>query len=720
MNFFTRKILPLLCGVSLILTMIPQQLSAETPAPLITRIFGATLYDTAIEISQAGWSQSTPTVVLATGQNFPDALAGTVLAGKLNSPLLLTESTQLPLQVLDELVRLQAQKIYLLGGTSAISDGIETTLRNKGYEVSRLWGIDQYGTAARIASELVQLKLNIETSVGESTPTEAEYGVPLPLVEVGVSRLDEVTPSSTQAFLVTGERFADALSISSYAAAHGIPLLMTKPDKIPTETLKALTQLGVRQVTLIGGTGIIMKSVEDQLVSLPNPIQVTDRLAGYDQYETNTLILEHLSYDSSNIYVATGKNFPDALAGAALAAKNNQPVLLIPPTAWIPSTTNYVNDQRSAGAGFTILGGLGAISYGGETMIRTGSVHPRISLQYIQGSSFSGQLDQLSVIPSPNTDYVDIISPSWYTLNDAPTGQTSADGSLSGIWDSSTSNYNSFAAKVHSINLKILPKISASWDSTKPLALDSVLPSPSARANLENQLVQRINSTGVDGIVIDFELMDNAAGPGLTLFMQELAAKLHPLNKLVVMAVMSKTGTESWLGELNYHDLAMSVDYLHLMTYDYRTSVPGPNAPLDWINKVLKYTSAQGVDMQKILLGIPYYGSDWTTTTTSGKPPSYTVKHLGLGTIPGFPGATETLSTFNAALKRDASQIPNFTYKDASGKDHTVYYDDPLSWNAKLTLLDQYNLGGIGAWSLFWFNSDTANQFFPLLKLHIR
>ena len=43
----------------------------------------------------------------------------------------------------------------------------------------------------KMSSELVQLKLNIESSVGESTPTEAEYGVPLPLVEVGVSRLDK-------------------------------------------------------------------------------------------------------------------------------------------------------------------------------------------------------------------------------------------------------------------------------------------------------------------------------------------------------------------------------------------------------------------------------------------------------------------------------------------------------------------------------------------------
>ncbi len=680
MNFFTRKILPLLCGVSLILTMLPQTISAETPAPLTTRIFGATLYDTAIEISKAGWPdrQSTPSVVLATGQNFPDALAGTVLAHKVNGPLLLTESKQLPPQVLDELVRLQAQKVYLLGGTFAISAEIEATLRNKGYQISRLWGTDQYGTAAQIATE--------------------------------------VTPSSTQAFLVTGERFADALSISSYAAAHGIPLLMTKPDKIPDDTLRALTQLGVKGVTIIGGTGIIKKSVEDQLAALPNPVQVYDRLAGYDQYETNTIILNKLEFNTSNIYTATGKNFPDALAGATLAARNNQPVLLIPPSTWTSSTTDYVSAQRSAKSSFTILGGLAAISYGGETILRTGSTHPRISLQYVFGPTLSGQLNQLSVIPSPATDYIDIISPSWYTLNDVPSGQTSADGSIYGLWDSTTADYNLFVEKVHALNLKVLPTVNSSWDSSQ--ALDTVLPSPTARANLVNQIMQRILVTGVDGIVIDFEFMSTSAGPGLTLLMQELYAKLHPLNKLVVIAVMSKTGTEAWLGELNYYDLAKSVDYLHLMTYDYATSVPGPNAPLDWMNKVLQYTSSQGVDMQKVLLGIPYYGTDWATN--SGSPLTYTRRHLGLGTIPNFPGATETLSTFNATLQRDASQIPNFTYKDTSGKDHTVYYDDPISWNAKLALLDQYNLGGIGAWSLFWTNSSTANQLFPLLKQYIR
>ena len=689
MKLYTRKIVCWILGLLLVMTpLLAKPLAAEIPSPTTSRIFGTTLYDTALEISRIGWSAgSASTVVLATGQNFPDALAGTVLASKVGGPLLLTPSDQLTPQVLDELVRLHTSKVYLLGGTIALSTAVEKALTDKGYLTQRLWGNDQYGTAAAIAKEVA---------------------------------LKSAPGSITKAFLVTGIRFEDALSISSYAAAQGIPLLMSEQAKVPAETLKALNDLGIQRVTVIGGESILKTSVVTQLAQLPSPIQVDERLAGEDQYDTNLAILKHFNFNTSNLYVATGENFPDALAGATLAAKHNQSILLVPRSTLANAALNYLNNQRTSGTNFTILGGWNAVSYGIESMVRTGSSHPRISLQYIMGASLSGQLNQLSALPNSPTDYADIISPSWYTLKDLSAGQSSADGSVSGIWDSSEVNYGQYVSSVHARNLKILPLINSSWDSSK--AIDSVLPSPAARANLVNQLVQRTLTTGADGIVVDFEFMSASAGPGLTAFMKELYAKLHPLNKLVVAAVMAKTGTEAWLGEFNYHDLAQSVDYLNIMTYDYSMSTPGPIAPLDWMNKVLQYARNQGVDMSKVLLGIPYYGRDWTLK--AGTSSTYTQKALGLSTVPGYPdarlGALETLKNYNSTLLRDDSSIPYYNYKDADGNNHTVYYDDLTSWTAKLALLDQYNLAGIGAWSLYWVNSWTADQLFPLLKQRLR
>jgi spore germination protein YaaH/putative cell wall-binding protein len=672
-NFNRRKrlrtsFLSLICSLALLVNFIPYQpheVQAASTESFSDRIYGTTLYDTAVEISKKGWDQAS-SAVLATGGNFPDALTGSVLAHKVNGPLLLTESDHLNPAVLSELKRLGTQKVYLLGGTVALSSSVEQSLNDQGITTTRLAGTDQYGTAAAIASA--------------------------------------AAPASSQAFLVNGEHFPDALSISSYAAAQGIPILLTRSDSLPPETAAALSQMGVQQVTLIGGKAVINDSVEAQLGKLSQPVTVTTRLAGYDQYETNTIVLNQLPFNSSQVYVATGENFPDALAGASLAAKTNSPIFLFPPGQLASYTTSYLSQKRSSGTTFTILGGWGVINYKMESILRTGVAQPRISLQYTQGglSGTKGMLSQLQSIPSPATDYADLIAPSWYYLDDG------ANGTVTGGWDATPGDYAQFTTAVHARNLKVLPVIQSSWAT--PQTVDTVLASATTRATLENNIINLIQTTNSDGIVIDFELLSNSTGPNLTQFMKELYTKLHPLNKLVIEAVMAKTGTESWLAKFDYASLAQNVDYLHVMTYDYCHATPGPIAPLDWMNKVMLYTSSQGVDMHKVLLGIPYYGVDWWTTG-SGSTATYQRK-------PG--GMAELSALAKGSIQRDASQIPYFNYTDTSGT-HTVYYDDAESWDAKLSLLNQYGLGGVGAWSLSWsLNPVSSTAIFPLLKQYVR
>ncbi|HBV86871.1 MAG TPA: glycosyl hydrolase family 18 [Desulfosporosinus sp.] len=683
MHFITNKVISIFCTLIIFLSLtpvLPLPVQASTTESVTDRIYGNTLYDTAVEISKRGWD-SAPVAVLATGRNFPDALTGTVLAQKVKGPLLLTESDRLIPVVAEELKRLGTQEVYLLGGTVALETGIEESLKAQGILPKRLAGWDQYGTAAEIARV--------------------------------------AAPSSSQAILVNGALFPDALSISSYAAAQGIPVLLTRPDSLPTETVEALTELGVSEVTLVGGKAVIKDSIEEQLSKLPQPIKVTARYAGYDQYETNTVVLNQLSFDTSKVYVATGQNFPDALAGAALAGKSNTPILLIPNSKLGNSTTAYLNEQRATGAAFTIFGGWGVISYKMESVIRTGVVQPRVSLQYTQGGygGTNGMLNQVTSIPSPATDYADIIAPSWYYLDDT------ADGNVVGGWDANPNNYKLFASSVQARNLKVLPVIQSSWAT--PKTVDTVMASATTRAKLIGQIMDRMNSINADGIVIDFEFMSTETGPYLTQFMKELYAKLHPLNKLVIQAVMPRTGSEAWLEEFHYADLAQYVDYLHIMTYDYSHGAPGPIAPVDWTKKVLNYAKAQGVDMRKVLMGIPYYGVDWTST---GKPAlPYTRQPRGLNTLYGttsdkdINGVTELIAQYKITVQRDASQVPYFSYTDTTGASHTVYYDDAQSWNAKMGLLSQYGLAGVGSWSLYWtVNPKSSEVILPVLKQHLR
>jgi len=656
-----------------------------SPAPALAdavrlplRIAGTSRYDTAIQISEATWS-SANSVVLTRGDDFPDALAGAVLAksSKVNGPLLLTDSKQLLPEVLAEIQRLHAQQIYLLGGTGAISAEVQNSLIQNNLTVHRIEGQDRYETAANIALEAVA--------------------------------------NSSQAFLASGNSFADALSVSSYAAAHGIPLLLTDLDTLPAVTVQALQKLGVHSITLVGGEGVISPSVQHQLESLGFSI---DRLAGTDRYLTNIAVLNKLNYITSTVYVATGKDFPDALSGAILAAKGNNPIMLVPPTDINSDTLAYLNTRRSEGSLFTLFGGWGVINYGIEDIIRTGSVHPRISLQYMQAygpSPLSPYLNQLALLPTKATDSVDIVAPNLFSLDNLSAGQSVASGTFSGPWKLTDNSYSQLVAAAHGRGLKFTPLIGSDWSAEGKAALDLTLAQDASRTNLVNQLASMVQTTGADGVVIDFEYMSDSSSPYLTKFMQTLYTTLHAQNKLVIEAVPSRTSSGDWYTQFNYHDLAQYVDYLNIMTYDYSTSAPGAIAPISWMKKVLNFAQSQSVNMNKVLLGIPYYGRDWTKTGDA----TYSPQSVELSS------ATNTAASNHATILRDTSNgdtagIPYYTYTDMALSQHTVYFDDTTSWEAKLNLLDTYGLGGIGSWSLYWVTKDTAPSLFSLLKAHLR
>jgi putative cell wall-binding protein len=170
----------------------------ETEAPVepltnVQRFAGNTRYETAVEISNKNWVDA-GSVVLARGDDFPDALAGAVLAksSAVNGPLLLNDPGKLRSEVLAELKNLRTSKVYVLGGKGAISETVVQELNSNGISVTRVDGANRYDTAAKIAKTAMS--------------------------------------SSTKAYLVSGSNYADALSISSYAAASNIPLLLTAKD----------------------------------------------------------------------------------------------------------------------------------------------------------------------------------------------------------------------------------------------------------------------------------------------------------------------------------------------------------------------------------------------------------------------------------------------------------------------------------------------------------
>ncbi len=268
------------------------------------RLSGDDRYATAVAVSARGWPASDH-VILAGGENFPDALAATALAGLKNAPVLLTAKEALNSRTLAEIKRLQAKTIWLIGGTGVISQAIEDQLK-KDYTVTRLYGNDRYGTALKIGEQLREEK------------------------------------SPDTAILSTGLNYPDALSIAPFAGKSAYPILFSGQGDLNGQTKEALVAWGIKNVYILGGSGVIPAGVEDTLKGLG--IKVT-RLAGNDRYETSLAIVKHFA-DPAAPYtkaaLATGLNFPDALAGGALAAREGYPVLLVGSDAAAEQVRNYL------------------------------------------------------------------------------------------------------------------------------------------------------------------------------------------------------------------------------------------------------------------------------------------------------------------------------------------------------------------------------------------
>lgn len=322
-----------------------------------TQVAGADRYKTGVEISERGWPNGVSesgAVILATGANYPDALAASSLAGSLDAPVLLVKPNALQYDVVNELKRLysgeETATIYVTGGQAAVPSAIVDQYRSaliaagtSSVQIKRLEGSDRYGTALAIARE-----------VGA--------------VEQGAF--------ARTAFIVSGTNYPDALAISPLAAAEGVPILPVKGTVVPPAIQTALDELGIEHCVIMGDTGVVSSTVESWLESnghrvngvAPGIADVDTRLGGANRYDT-TLLAASFSeqmgdFDDSSIYMATGTNWPDALALAPLAGLGRHPLILIngAEIGKSSSVAGYLVDRQAAPPSVAFVGGDGAIT----------------------------------------------------------------------------------------------------------------------------------------------------------------------------------------------------------------------------------------------------------------------------------------------------------------------------------------------------------------------
>ncbi|TKD70673.1 cell wall-binding repeat-containing protein [Pseudalkalibacillus hwajinpoensis] len=301
---------PSLAGYMAIADEFWKKMSKNLPVNT-TRIAGENRYETAIKISQAGWKESAQAVILARGDDFPDALSGAPLAYDSDSPILLTHSDALDPNVKEEIARLNPQVVYILGGNVAVSPEVEQEIIDMDIKTHRFDGADRYETSAKIGAFL---------------------------------------PSSDTAVVANGTKFPDALAVASYAAENAYPIILTKQNEIPKASAKLLKNYP--KSLAIGGTAVIS---EDLFNKLPG----ATRYGGADRYETAAIIARDLN-PSYKAFVSTGLEFADALTGSVLAAKTDNSFLLVHPEKM---QNAVLKAKEELGIyHFTILGGPKAVS----------------------------------------------------------------------------------------------------------------------------------------------------------------------------------------------------------------------------------------------------------------------------------------------------------------------------------------------------------------------
>ncbi|WP_102264488.1 cell wall-binding repeat-containing protein [Mesobacillus jeotgali] len=283
------------------------------------RIAGSNRVDTSVQISNMGWEQA-DSVILARADNPADALSSASLSGALDAPILLTYPNKISQSVIDEIDRLGAANVYILGGTAAISSTVEAALDKLELNTIRVNGKNRFETAA-----------NINKKAGSSL--------------------------GTKAIVVNGFAVADALSASSNSAINQIPIYLANKTSLPVNL-----PANIKEVLIYGGEGVVGKQVAQYL---QNQGKKVTRIAGSNRYMTNLAAADpslgnHVIIVRGISTSPTSEEYPDAVAGAGLSHKIDANIILTHPDTPVSATLDYFNKNRYWG--YFILGGEKAVS----------------------------------------------------------------------------------------------------------------------------------------------------------------------------------------------------------------------------------------------------------------------------------------------------------------------------------------------------------------------
>jgi hypothetical protein len=322
--------------------------------PDVRRLAGTGRVATAVAVSADTFEQA-ETALVATGGVFADALAAAPLAADLDAPVLLSTADALSPETAEEIERLGAGRVVLLGGEAALAPQVEQDLTALGVEVERIGGANRFATAALIAE---RLGVDGEVLLAEGERADPEQG------------------------------WQGALSASALGAVHRIPLLLVNAERLPAETAALLE--GV-DVTVVGGEAEVPPALQAEVDAIAEGVT---RVGGDTPAATSAAAAAESverGADGTDAYVATTRAFPDGLVSGAAVGATGGVLLLVDGQGLAGSPESLAALEAAGLRRLRIAGGVDAVAEDvGEELAALVEAEGETRSYAIAGTEFNG------------------------------------------------------------------------------------------------------------------------------------------------------------------------------------------------------------------------------------------------------------------------------------------------------------------------------------------
>lgn len=252
-------------------------------------------------------------------------------------------------------------------------------------------------------------------------------------------------------------------------------------------------------------------------------------------------------------------------------------------------------------------------------------------------------------------------------------------------------------AFVRNKGIRLIPLISNEFNQE---LISNVINNLELRTQHIRNLVNLVQSKNYDGIDLNYENLRREDRDIFSSFVREASQAFRAIQKMLVVTVHGKTTDEGdWYGAAahDYQAIGQAADLVRVMAYDYswNGSNPGPIAPAVWVDQVLAYAVSR-IPLQKVVLGLPTYGYDWS----GGKGQGVTYKR-----------AVEIAQQQGVEITQDPLNGPHYMYT-VDNVNHEVWFSNALSTGTLLDLVNRYNIYGI----VFWHLGDEDPNIYPVIK----